>query len=104
MKNVKSYIKYIFSKVIGNMEKYKNNSKIIEEKAEKIFYDDIVKHEYKDYIRYILSEEFKKRENEFQMQAEDIISDRLSVLNKPVLYTYIALAVIFIFQIIIFLK
>jgi hypothetical protein len=99
-----SYVKHIMSKAIDDMGKYKKESRDFTKNVEDAFNKFSAKYEYNDYIRYLLSDSFGKKHDEFERQIANMISDRFPKQNNTFFYTYAVLGVMFVLQIIILIR
>jgi hypothetical protein len=81
--------------------KYKDKNKDLKDNSVKLFNDVFRKNEHRTYVKYLVGDEFAKKHDELEEQVELIITDRLPKTKNSTLYTYIALTLMVILQIVI---
>jgi hypothetical protein len=97
------YTQTKMEQVSKNIQMLEKAHEYIKKEIEK--YANVIsnKEGYSDYIKYIVSSDFKEKEKELINKVEQLILDKMAVKkNNNLLYIYVAIAVIFVIQIVSF--
>ncbi|MDR1285504.1 MAG: hypothetical protein LBJ88_04805 [Campylobacteraceae bacterium] len=105
MKNIKSlFNSNTLLKTSSSIGKHRHEYKDLVENAKCIFESTFDKNEYKNYVQYLVGDDFEKQYDEFENEIADMISNKVLNYDKAIIYTYIALAIMFVLQIVILLR
>lgn len=100
---ISAYTKSKADAIKESIEQIENSYKNFKGDIEKSFYKAKESNEYSDYIKYLVSEDYEKKQKDFIEKVEKTIIDNLPKKNNNLLYIYIAIGIIFVLQILLFI-
>ena len=101
IKPSKLYYKNTMSKTLNNIKTYTYSTKNKQDEAAKTSGDAVSENDYANYIRYLLTEVFKNKEDNFINKIDQMMLNKLSQKKKIAFYGYIVLISMLVFEIVI---